>query len=204
MAYCQFNLKDSLGRDYHEEWGTPIHEDQQQFEHLSMEVMQCGLSFRTVLVKREILRQCFSGFAIDKVAAFTENDVERIMETQGMIHAVRKIRAIINNAKRVQEVQNEFGSFAAYLWSFTDGKVVCYQGHEKGRIPASNGLSLRISKDLKKRGFTFVGPIVIYSHLQACGIINDHDGQCPRRQAILKKHVSIQLSVDAEQDVRQF
>lgn len=144
-----------------------------------MEVMQCGLSWELMLRKREIFRQCFDNFDFDKVAAYDERDVERIMNTEGMIRSPSKIRAIINNARCFQKIRNLYGSFSNYLWAYADGKTIIYSSHGGGRIPASNGLSARISKDLKSKGFKYLGTITVYSHLQACGIINDHDRDCP-------------------------
>lgn len=169
-----------LYQAYHDyEWGRPIHEDQRQFEHLCLESLQCGLSWLTILNKREIIRQCFDYFDIDAVAQYTETDIERIMSTDGMLKSRKKIEAIINNAQAFQRIQDEFGSFCEYIWAFTNYKTLIYEGHSEGRVPAKNELSTRISKDLKKRGFKFVGPVTIYSHLQASGLINDHGKDCP-------------------------
>ena len=133
-----------------------------------------------MLKKREIFRSCFDGFDYDRIAEYDDSDIDRILNTEDMIRSPRKIEAIINNAKCFREVREEFGTFCDYIWAYTDGKTYLYNGHNKagGRIPVSNGLSKRISKDLKKRGFKYVGEITIYSHLQACGIINDHDESC--------------------------
>ena len=180
-------------QDYHDtEWGVPVHDDRHMFEHLSMECLQCGLNWNMMLVKRDIFRQCFDHFDHDKIAAYDDSDIERIMNTEGMIRSPRKIKAIINNARCYRKVREEFGSFCDYLWSFSDGKTIIYQGHNGiGTIPVSNGLSNRISKDLKKRGFKYVGPVTIYSHLQACGIINDHDKDCPCYQKINNAHPTV-------------
>lgn len=174
-----------LYQDYHDhEWGRPVHDDQKQFEHLMLEVMQCGLSWITVLNKREDLRIAFDGFDYKKIALYTDADVERIMNAPNVIRSDRKIRAIIHNAQRFIEVQRDFGSFCNYIWAFTGGKTLIYEGHPEGNIPAKNELSERISKDLKQRGFKFVGPVTIYSHLQASGLINDHGRDCPCFDAI--------------------
>ncbi len=180
MGYCGWNSASEIDRHYHDtEWGIPVHDDRKQFEYLMMEVMQCGLSWELMLRKREIFRQCFDNFDFDKVAAYDERDVERIMNTEGMIRSPRKIRAIINNARCFQKIRNLYGSFSNYLWAYADGKTIIYSSHGGGRIPVSNGLSARISKDLKSKGFKYLGAITVYSHLQACGIINDHDTDCP-------------------------
>lgn len=180
MGYCGWNSASEIDRHYHDtEWGIPVHDDRKQFEYLMMEVMQCGLSWELMLRKREIFRQCFDNFDFDKVAAYDERDVERIINTDGMIRSPRKIRAIINNARCFQKIRNLYGSFSNYLWAYADGKTIIYSSHGGGRIPVSNGLSARISKDLKSKGFKYLGAITVYSHLQACGIINDHDTDCP-------------------------
>lgn len=169
-----------LYQDYHDhEWGRPVHDDKKQFEHLMLEVMQCGLSWITVLNKREDLRVAFDGFDYKKIALYTDADVERIMNAPNVIRSERKIRAIIHNAQRFIEVQRDFGSFCNYIWAFTGGKTLVYEGHPEGNIPAKNELSERISDDLKQRGFKFLGPVTIYSHLQASGLINDHGRDCP-------------------------
>ena len=180
MGYCGWNSASEIDRHYHDtEWGIPVHNDQKQFEYLMMEVMQCGLSWELMLRKREIFRQCFDNFDFDKVAAYDDRDLERIMNTDGMIRSPRKIRAIINNARCFQKVRDLYGSFSNYLWAHPDGQPIIYSSHGGGRIPVSNGLSARISKDLKSKGFKYLGAITVYSHLQACGIINDHDTDCP-------------------------
>lgn len=180
MGYCGWNSASEIDRHYHDtEWGIPVHNDQKQFEYLMMEVMQCGLSWELMLRKREIFRQCFDNFDFDKVAAYDDRDLERIMNTDGMIRSPRKIRAIINNARCFQKVRDLYGSFSNYLWAYSGGKTIIYSSHGGGRIPVSNGLSARISKDLKSKGFKYLGAVTVYSHLQACGIINDHDTDCP-------------------------
>ncbi|RVU97526.1 DNA-3-methyladenine glycosylase I [Coriobacteriales bacterium OH1046] len=168
-------------RLYHDgEWGMPVHDDRQMFEHLSLECLQCGLSWNTILLKRLVIRTCFADFDIDAVAAMDERDVARILAVPGMLRSPRKTRAIIGNAAAAQRLRREFGSLCAYFWSWTDGKTILYQGHEKGRLPTRNGLSERIAHDLKARGFSYVGPVNIYAHLQACGIVCDHAERCPR------------------------
>ena len=185
MSYCDWDTTDELCLRYHdEEWGVPLHDDRGQFEFLSLEVMQCGLNWTMMLHKREVFRACFAGFDFDAVAAFGPEDVERILEAPGMIRSRRKVEAIINNARCFQRVREEFGSFDAYLWGFSDGKTILYNKHEDGWIPVSNGLSARIAADLRRRGFKYLGPTTVYSHLQACGIINDHGRDCPRHAVV--------------------
>jgi DNA-3-methyladenine glycosylase I len=151
-----------------------------------------------MLKKREIFRQCFDNFDYDRIAAYDDGDVERILSTEGMIRSARKVQAIINNARCYREVREEYGSFCDYIWGFSGGKTILYNGHDDGPIPVSNGLSDRISKDLKKRGFKYVGAITIYSHLQACGIINDHDKDCPCGQRINEAYPTIRKRRDHE------
>lgn len=202
MSYCNWENTSPLNIKYHdEEWGLPLHDDIRQFEFLMMEVMQCGLNWNMMINKREIFRACFNHFDFDKIAAYDQNDIDRIMKTEGMIKSVRKIEAIILNAKCFQKIRQEFGSFDTYLWAYSGGKTILYDGHEKGYIPVSNGLSDRISKDLKKRGFKYLGPTTIYSHLQACGIINDHDKNCVRYRYIVEHFQSIRKHTDNEKGV---
>ena len=181
--WCPENEK--MIRYHDEEWGVPVHDDRKQFEFLMMEVMQCGLNCNMMIQKREVFRTCFDDFDFDKVAAYDEVDIERILGTEGMIRSRRKVEAVIHNAQCFQKIQTEFGSFCEYIWSFTKGKTYLYMGHQKGGIPASNGLSNRVSADLKKRGLKYMGPVTVYSHLQACGIINDHWKGCFRYQKLI-------------------
>ena len=186
-----------LYQAYHDyEWGRPTHDDQRQFEHLCLESLQCGLSWLTILNKREIIRQCFDYFDVDAVAKYTETDIERIMSTEGMLKSRKKIEAIINNAHAFLRIQDEFGSFCEYIWAFTNHKTLIYKGHSEGRVPAKNELSTRISKDLKKRGFKFVGPVTIYSHLQASGLINDHGKDCPCFNEINEANPVVYMTID--------
>jgi len=176
---CKYFELNPLEKEYHDtEWGHPHHDDRKMFEHLSMEVMQCGLSWDTCLKRKEILERCFDNFDISKVAEYTDADVQRILNTKGMIRAERKIRAIIGNARIALKIAEEFGSLSDYFWQFTYGKTLIYEGHPDGEIPAQNGLSRRIATDLRKRGMTFVGPVNIYAHLQSCGIVHDHSRLC--------------------------
>ncbi len=201
MGYCGWADINELNKVYHDtEWGIPVHDDRKMFEHLILECMQCGLSWDLMLKKRDVFRKCFDGFDYDKIAKYDETDVDRILNTKDMIRSPRKVEAVINNARCFQKVREEFGSFCDYLWAYTDGKTVLYTGHNisDGRIPVSNGLSKRISKDMKKRGFKYVGEITIYSHLQACGIINDHDGNCKCFKRIVKNNPTVNKRRDKE------
>lgn len=180
MSYCDWSAGNAALTKYHgEEWGVPVHSDQKQFEFLMMEAMQCGLNWNMMLQKRDIFRACFDGFDPDKVAAYGEADVQRILHTPGMIRSRRKVEAVIRNARCFQAIRAEFGSFSAYLWGFSGGRTILYCSHEKGVIPVSNGLSDKISRELRARGFCYLGSVTVYAHLQACGIINDHSESCP-------------------------
>lgn len=190
-----------LIRYHNEEWGVPLHDDQKQFEFLMMEVMQCGLNWNMMMEKREIFRTCFENFDYDKVAEYGEVDIQRILDTPGMIRSCRKIEAVINNARCFQQIREEYGSFSDYIWSYSGGKTILYNKHADGWIPASNGLSERISKDLKKRGFKYMGEITVYSHLQACGIINDHGSDCPCYRRINDSHPTVNKRRDKEKNV---
>lgn len=199
MGDCVWANKHALYRPYHDtEWGVPVHDDRQMFEHLSLECLQCGLSWNLMLKKREIFRECFANFDYDRIAAFRQADIERILATDGMIKSPRKVAAIINNAQRYRQIRREFGSFCEYLWAFSGGKTILYEGHGAGEIPVSNALSARVSADLKKRGFKYVGPVTMYSHLQACGIINDHDATCPQYAAINAQNPTVRLPREGE------
>lgn len=199
MERCPWCLCNEKMTRYHdEEWGIPLHDDYRQFEFLMMEVMQCGLNWNMMIQKREIFRQCFDGFDYDKVAAYGDRDVERILAAEGMIRSRRKVEAVIHNARRFQEIREEYGSFSRYIWSFSKGKTILYAGHQKGRIPASNKLSDEVSRDLKKRGFKYMGSITVYSHLQACGVINDHEEGCFRYRDIIENYPTVR-----KRDVQQ-
>ena len=205
MSYCNWDKTSEINKKYHnEEWGIPVHNDRMQFEYLMMEVMQCGLSWTIVINKREIFRKCFDNFEYDKIAEYSEQDIERIMQTEGMIKSKRKIDAVISNAKCFQKIRKEFGSFCNYLWTYSDNKTILYDKHELGYIPVSNGLSEKISKDLKKRGFKYLGPVVIYSHLQACGVINDHDKSCSRYKYINNNYPTIKKRRFLEKNVSYY
>jgi len=189
MSYCHWDNTSPTNIKYHdEEWGVPVHDDRRQFEFLMLEVMQCGLNWNMIINKRDIFKKCFDGFDYDKIAAYTDKDVARIMSTSGMIKSPRKIRAVIHNAQCFRKIREEYGTFDNYLWGWSDGKTLLYDKHNDGYIPVSNGLSDKISRDLHKRGFKYLGCVVIYSHLQACGIINDHDKDCPRYKYILENY----------------
>lgn len=200
MGHCDWVFASERDKKYHDsEWGIPVHnDDRQMFEHLTLECLQCGLSWGLMMKKREIFRQCFENFEYDKIAAYGEDDIQRILNTEGMLRSERKVRAVIHNARCYQKIREEFGSFCIYLWSYTDGKTIVYEGHADGKVPVSNGLSDLISKDLKKRGFKFIGTVTIYSHLQACGLINDHAADCPCFHRINTEYPIVRMKPDQE------
>ena len=205
MSYCNWENTSDLNIEYHDkEWGIPVFDDRVQFEYLMMEVMQCGLSWNIVINKREIFRKCFDNFEFDKIAKYDEGDIVRILNTEKMIKSRKKIEAVINNAKCFQKIREEFGSFTKFLWSYSNNKTILYDKHELGYIPASNGLSDEIAKELKKRGFKFLGSITIYSHLQASGIINDHDKNCPRYGYINSNYPTVKKRRFKEHNVVYF
>lgn len=186
-------------RRYHDkEWGVPSRSDKHMFEHLCLECLQCGLSWDYVLQRRDLFRKCFHNFNIAKVAAMNEAELQHIMEVPNVLRNLPKLRAIVNNAQRALELQKEFGSLCDYFWHWTDGQTILYMGHQRGKIPASNGLSATIAKDLKKRGFKYVGPVNIYAHLQACGIVCDHREGCPRYTYITENYPCVRKRPNAD------
>ncbi|BBF42362.1 DNA-3-methyladenine glycosylase [Lachnospiraceae bacterium KM106-2] len=188
MGKCAWCLDGGIMEQYHDnEWGNILHDDQKHFEYLLMEVMQCGLNWNMMLKKREIFRECFAAFDYDQIAKFTEDDIVRILATEGMIKSRRKIQAIINNTNCFLKIRSEYGSFDQYLWSFSGNQTFVYRRHQEGYGEDKNELSDRISKDMKKRGFKYLGSITIYSHLQACGMINDHSYDCFKYDELIKQ-----------------
>jgi len=166
---------------YHDrEWGVPLHDDRKHFEYLTLEVMQCGLNWLMMLKKRDTIRNCFDDFDYEKIARYSEDDIQRIMNTKDMIRSERKIKAVINNAIKFVKIIQEYGTFDEYIWSFTGGRTYIYKKHLGGQSETHNELSDAVSKDLKKRGFKFLGSITIFSYLQSAGIINDHSETCWR------------------------
>jgi len=181
MNRCPWSTSNELYIRYHdEEWGVPVYDDRKQFEFLVLESAQAGLSWNTILNKRENYRAAYEGFDVQKVAEYAEKKIAELMQNAGIIRNRRKITASINNAQCFIEIQKEFGSFCNYLWNFVGGKPLVNHWTEINQIPARTELSDRISKDLKKRGFQFLGSIIIYSHLQATGLVNDHIMSCFR------------------------
>ena len=168
--------KSEIYTKYHdEEWGVPKYDDKELFELLILESFQAGLSWITVLKKRNAFRSAFDNFDINKITKYDDKKINTLMENKDIIRCKNKILAAINNAKIFKEIQKEYGSFSNYIWGFTDNKVI---KRTSKNLPASTPLSDKISKDLKKRGMKYVGTIIIYSYMQAIGVVNDHDPDC--------------------------
>ena len=178
---CEWPGQDALMIEYHDrEWGVPVHDDRRHFEFLVLEAAQAGLSWRTVLRKREAYREAFSQFDPEKVARFDARRIERLLLNPGIIRNRLKVEAAVRNAKAFLAVQREFGSFDAYCWRFVDGRPRINRWKTLGQIPATTSQSDAFSRDLKQRGFSFVGSTVIYAHMQAVGMVNDHVTRCFR------------------------
>jgi DNA-3-methyladenine glycosylase I len=171
---------------YHDhEWGVPVHDDQRLFEFLTLEAAQAGLSWYTVLRKRENYRIAFDGFDPEKVAGYNDQKVQALLENSGIIRNRAKILSAINNARKFLQIRQEFGSFDAYIWRFVDGKPIVSQRRVLGDYPATSPESDALSQDLRRRGFKFMGSKICYAHMQATGMVNDHTMDCFRRREII-------------------
>ena len=178
---CDWATKDPFYIAYHDnEWGVPLHDEQQLFEFLILETFQAGLSWITVLRKRENFRKAFDHFDYKKVALYGEDKIQELLQDAGIIRNKLKVRAAISNANAFMEIQKEFGSFDKYIWGFVNGKPIQTNRKLMNEITATTETSDKLSKDLKKRGFKFVGSTVIYAHMQATGMVNDHVESCFR------------------------
>lgn len=183
---CAWCGSDPLYVRYHdEEWGVPVHDDRKLFEFIVLEGAQAGLSWITILRRREGYRRAFADFDPAKVAEFGEGDVQRLLGDEGIIRNRAKVRSTISNAQAFLRVQEEFGSFDNYIWRFVNGEPIVNHFETMGDIPASTDLSDLISKDLKKRGFSFVGTTIVYAHMQATGMVNDHVISCFRHAELV-------------------
>ncbi len=179
LLRCSWCEKDDLYRNYHdEEWGKPVYDDAVIFEFLVLESFQAGLSWYTILRKRENFRKAFDGFDYRKIALYDEAKVASLMSDAGIVRNRLKILATVNNAKRFIEVQREFGSFSEYIWAFVDGTPVINRPVTLADVPAMSAVSDALAKDLKKRGFKFLGSTVMYAHMQATGMVDDHLISC--------------------------
>ena len=184
-ARCNWCLGDELYLDYHDrEWGAPLYDDRKLFEFLVLEGAQAGLSWITVLKKRAAYRRAFDDFDYMQVAEYDERKVKSLLANPGIIRNELKIRSAIRNARAFIRVREEFGSFDNYIWDFVDGKPIQNAWKHVSQIPAETPLSNKISRDLKQRGFNFVGPTIIYAHMQATGMVNDHTTDCFRYREI--------------------
>jgi DNA-3-methyladenine glycosylase I len=185
---CPWCLKfDQYIRYHDEEWGVPVHDDQTHFEFLILEGAQAGLSWATILQKREGYRKAFAGFDVARVARFTDARLEKILLDTGIVRNRLKVYAARTNAQQFLKVQQEFGSFDRYIWGFVGGKPIVNRPKMLKDVPATTQESDALSKDLIKRGFKFVGSTVIYAHMQACGLVNDHLVDCWRHPSRSKK-----------------
>ena len=178
---CKWADSNDLMKEYHDkEWGTPLHDDRMLYELLILEGMQAGLSWNTVLQKRDNFRKAFDNFDYNKIIKYDKKKIEELMGNEGIIRNRLKIQSVITNAKSLIKVQDEFGSFNKYIWDFVNNKSVHNVWKKLEDLPPNTELSNRISKDMKKRGFKFIGTTIIYSFLQAIGVVNDHTTDCFR------------------------
>ncbi len=185
---CTWCGADPLYCEYHDnEWGVPVRDDRKLFEFLILEGAQAGLSWITILRKREGYRNAFADFDPEKVARFTQKRVEKLLLDPNIVRNRLKVESSVSNAKAFLETQEEFGSFSDYIWRFTDGKPIVNRRKSIKEVPARTEISDTISKDLKQRGFRFVGSTIIYAHMQATGMVNDHTTDCFRYAALTKK-----------------
>lgn len=175
--------------EYHDkEWGVPVHDDKVQFEFLILEGAQAGLSWSTILKKRDGYRNAFANFDVEKVARFDEDKIRGLLNNPGIVRNKLKVRSAVTNAQKFIQVQEEFGSFDEYLWSYVDGTSIQNNWESMKEVPASTEISDQLAKDLKKRGFKFVGSTIMYAHMQAVGMVNDHLVSCFRYKDIQNMH----------------
>ena len=180
---CNWPANDALMRAYHdEEWGVPLHDDCKLFEFMVLDAFQAGLSWRTILYKRENFRRAFDGFDVEKIALYNEDKIQSLMQDASIVRNQAKIRATVMNANAFLRIQKEFGSFDAYIWQFTKGKSIVNHPTCNADIPAKSAESDAMSKDLLKRGFKFVGSTICYAFMQAAGMVNDHLEGCSKKK----------------------
>ncbi len=185
LKRCGWCVGDSLYEAYHDtEWGVPVYDDALLFEFLILETFQAGLSWITVLRKRENFREAFDNFDYHKISVYSEEKIEALLQNAGIIRNKLKVRATVSNAEAFIKIQEEFGSFSEYIWGFVDGKPIQNTVKDYKKAPATTEISNKLSKDLKKRGFKFVGSTVMYAHMQATGMVNDHEEDCFRHSEI--------------------
>ena len=182
---CQWCVGDPLYEAYHDhEWGVPIHEDQLLFEFLTLETFQAGLSWITILKKRENFRSAFDSFDYQRIAHYNEDKIQDLLHDARIIRNQKKIRATVNNAQRFMEIQKSHGSFSSYIWDFVGNTPIQNDYTKESELPVTTDIATNLSRDLKKRGFRFVGPTVVYAHMQATGMVNDHTTACFRYEEI--------------------
>ena len=187
---CGWPAKDPVYITYHDlEWGVPVRDDRKQFEFLVLESAQAGLSWLTILKRREGYRRAYDGFDPELVALYDEGRIREMLEDPGIIRNRKKIEASVTNARNFLEIQGQYGSFCNYLWDFTDGRQVVNRFRELSEIPATSPISDTIARDLKSRGFKFLGSTILYAHLQATGLVNDHLITCFRYQECQEHHL---------------
>lgn len=186
MKRCSWPKNDLAIRYHDEEWGVPLHGDNKLFEFLILEGAQAGLSWDTILRKREEYRVAFDGFDVNKIARYTDKRIEKLLRNEGIIRNHLKITSAVSNAKAFLKVQDEFGSFDKYIWKFVNGKPIVNKWKLTSQVPATSPESDAISKDMKLRGFKFVGSTIMYAHMQATGMVNDHLVNCFRYKEIIK------------------
>ncbi len=186
MTRCGWCGEDPLYVAYHDtEWGVPVHDDRKLFEFVVLEGAQAGLSWLTILRRREGYRRAFADFDPERVARFDQSDVERLLQDSSIIRNRKKVESTVTNARAFLQVQAEFGSFDRYIWGFVEGRPILNRFHTLSEIPAKTELAETISRDLKRRGFGFVGPTIVYAHMQATGMVNDHLVDCFRHSQLL-------------------
>jgi DNA-3-methyladenine glycosylase I len=196
MNRCGWAQSHPLLAEYHDtEWGVPLHDDRTHFEYLILDGAQAGLSWLTILKRREGYRAALAGYDVERVAAYTEEDVQRLLQDPGIIRNRAKVNGAVQNARAFLEVREEFGSFDAYIWRFTEGRTIVNAWTSMAEVPATSAESDAMSKDLRRRGFTFVGSTICYAYMQAAGMVNDHATDCFRYAAVSTEQRTIQKPV---------
>jgi len=180
MKRCGWSVGEKMQKYHDTEWGVPMHNSRKLFEFVLLDGAQAGLSWSTILNRREGYRRAFSNFNPEKIAQFTKRDVNRLLKDKGIIRNRKKVESFVNNAKRFLETKDEFGTFDKYLWSFVNHKTITNKFKTWGEIPSFSKESVKMSEDLKNRGFTFVGPTICYAFMQSAGMVNDHITSCYR------------------------
>lgn len=190
--WCEDTFPEYI-RYHDEEWGVPVTDDPTQFEFLVLESAQAGLSWSTILKKRDGYRNAFAGFDVEEVAGFGEDEIQQLKQNPEIVRNEQKIRAAVNNARRFIALQKEFGSFNDYIWRFVDGQPVNNRWQSLDEVPGNTEISDKLAKDMKKRGFQFVGSTIIYAHMQAVGMVNDHTTDCFRHKEVEKMQQNFSL-----------